>query len=514
MSMTQSIKQSAEHEIRLKLEDIGKSFPGVRALNGIDLEVRSGEIHAIIGENGAGKSTLMNILSGVYRPDEGRMFWEGKEITFKDTKEAQSYGIAMIHQELSLMPHLSVAENIYIGRLPKGSGGFTSSRVLYAKTEEALKRLGVCDFEPRTIVGDLSTSQMQLVEIAKALSLSAKLLIMDEPTSSLTTQETETLLGLMRALAAEGVSILFISHRIGEVFSVANRLTILRDGKLIATKDRQDASIETVLSLMVGREFNKSFHRNYRGLKAGETPALEARNISSGKAVRNVSLSVYPGEVLALTGLVGAGRTETVETIFGARNRDSGEILVDGKKADIRHPADAVGLGMGLVPEGRKIQGIFPQRTVLENMTVARLPAFVRGLFVRSADERKSAEEYRTKLGVKTPSLDQLIKFLSGGNQQKAIFCRWLMNDPRVLFLDEPTHGIDVGAKEEIYRIINDLAEKGVAVVLISSELPEVLSLADRILVMREGGVAAELSHTEANQEIIMHHAVSRRGCA
>jgi ABC-type sugar transport system ATPase subunit len=359
-------------------------------LEGIDLEVRSGEIHAIIGENGAGKSTLMNIFPAC-TARRGRMFWEGKEIAFKDTKEAQSYGIAMIHQELSLMPHLSVAENIYIGRRRRVRADYQQQGPLCqnrggSETSWSLRLRAAYHCRGSVNLADAACRDREgpLAQREAAYHGRTDLLPHDPGNRNPSRSHARP--------RAERVSILFISHRIGEVFSVANRLTILRDGKLIATKDRQDASIETVLSLMVGREFNKSFHRNYRGSKAGETPALEARNISSGKAVRNVSLSVYPGEVLALTGLVGAGRTETVETIFGARNRDSGEILVDGKKADIGHPADAVGLGMGLVPEGRKIQGIFPQRTVLENMTVARLPAFVRGLFVRSADERKSAE--------------------------------------------------------------------------------------------------------------------------
>jgi len=508
--MTEAAVPSQE-TIRLKLEGIGKSFPGVRALDGIDLEIRAGEIHAIMGENGAGKSTLMNLLSGVYRPDEGRMVRDGTPVSFRDTREAQEHGIAMIHQELSLMPHLSVAENIWLGRLPRNAAGFTDRKRMRSDTVKALEQLGVCEFGPDTIVGSLSTSQMQLVEIAKALTLDARILIMDEPTSSLTDRETDTLLALMRSLAANGVSVLFISHRIDEVFAVAQRLTVLRDGRHIATLPRSECDAESILSLMVGREFNKSFHRNHPIVEAEAAPVLEVRGLRSGKAVCDVSFKIHPGEILALTGLVGAGRTETVETIFGARRKDAGEILVEGKPVAIRHPADAVKLGLGLVPEGRKIQGIFPELSVRSNMTVARLPALARALFIRGDEERRCADDYRVRLDVKTPSLEQPMKYLSGGNQQKAIFCRWLMNNPMVLFLDEPTHGIDVGAKEEIYRIVNDLAEKGMAIVLISSELPEVLTLADRILVMRDGRIAAEIKHEDATQELILRHAVNRR---
>jgi ABC-type sugar transport system ATPase subunit len=503
-----------DNAIRLKLEAVGKSFPGVCALDGIDLEIRRGEIHAIIGENGAGKSTLMNILSGVYPQDRGTLYLDGRPVKFRDTREAQDRGIAMIHQELSLAPHLSVAENIFIGRLPRKRVGFLDLKCLDTAAGEILDRLGVCDFTPESTIEELSTSQMQLVEIAKALSLDASILIMDEPTSSLTTTETDTLLGLMRSLAETGVSILFISHRIDEVLSAADRITVLRDGKLVSARPRSEFDVEQILSCMVGREFNKSFHRDYKAFGPDERVVLQVTGLKCAKKVRDVSFSVHEGEILALTGLVGAGRTETVEAIFGARPRTAGTILLDGKRVDIRHPADAVRLGLGLVPEGRKIQGIFPELSVEENMTITHLPALCRALFFRRGERRLEAEKYRRELNVKTPSLGQKIKYLSGGNQQKTIFSRWLMNKPRILFLDEPTHGIDIGAKEEIYKLINNLAEQGVTIVLISSELPEVLCLADRILVMKEGTITAELGHSEATEERIMRHAITRRSCA
>jgi ABC-type sugar transport system ATPase subunit len=501
----------AQSTALLKLEAIGKAFPGVRALDRIDLEIHPGEIHAIVGENGAGKSTLMNILSGVYPPDEGRLLLCGEPVRFRDTRDAQDRGIAMIHQELSLAPHLSVAENMLIGRLPRTSGGFVSRARLRARASEILARLGVTDFGPELAVSELSTSQMQLVEVGKALSLEARILIMDEPTSSLTLSETEMLLGLMRTLASGGVSILFISHRLDEVFAVADRVSVLRDGQHVATLDRAEARRDRIISLMVGRELDRSFVRTRMAAPAGP-PLLEVRNLASGTRVRDVSFSLRAGEVLALTGLVGAGRTETAEAIFGARRVDRGEVLVRGRTVRIRHPAEAVELGLGLVPEGRKIQGIFPNRSVRENMTVAFLRRLHRFGFVRGADELRLAGEYREKLRIKTPSLEQGIKNLSGGNQQKAIFSRWLMNECGVLFLDEPTHGIDVGAKGEIYRIIDALAAKGVGIVLISSELPEVLALADRVLVLREGRVIGELTHEAATQESIMHLSVARAG--
>jgi ABC-type sugar transport system ATPase subunit len=500
--------------VRLRLDAVGKSFPGVQALDGIDLEIRRGEIHAIVGENGAGKSTLMNILSGVYPPDSGFVSMDGHQFKFKDTRDAQERGIAMIHQELSLAPHLSVAENIFIGRLPCNKAGFLAPDKLDREVTGLLERLNVCNFGPGTLVKELSTSQMQLVEIAKALSLNASILIMDEPTSSLTISEASSLLGLMRNLAQTGVSIIFISHRIDEVLSVADRITVLRDGKLVSARPRSEFDIDQLLACMVGREFNKSFHRAYRTFGQDDEAILCVRGLRSEPKVRDVSFDVHRGEIVALTGLVGAGRTETVEAIFGARAHDAGEIFLEGRRIEVRHPADAVGLGLGLVPEGRKVQGIFPELSVEENMTMTHLPAMCRALFIRCGERHLEAEKYREELNVKTPSLDQKIKFLSGGNQQKAIFSRWLMNKPRVLFLDEPTHGIDVGAKEEIYNLINELTNRGVAIVLVSSELPEILCLADRIFVMRDGAISAQLLHGEATQEKIMYHAITRRNCA
>jgi ABC-type sugar transport system ATPase subunit len=336
---------------------------------------------------------------------------------------------------------------------------------------------------------------------------------MDEPTSSLTLRETEMLLGLMRSLAASGVSILFISHRLDEVFAVAGRVSVLRDGKHVATLDRAEATRDRVISLMVGRELDRSFARARAAAPSGP-PLLEVRHLASGARVRDVSFSVHAGEVVALTGLVGAGRTETAEVIFGARALNAGEILLRGRSVRITHPAEAVALGLGLVPEGRKTQGILPNRPVRENMTIAFLRRLTRLGFVRQGDEVQLASEYREKLRLKTPSLEQTIKNLSGGNQQKAIFSRWLMNECEVLFLDEPTHGIDVGAKAEIYRIIDALAGRGVGIVLISSELPEVLALADRVLVLREGRSIGELARDAATQESIMHLAVAPSGVA
>jgi ABC-type sugar transport system ATPase subunit len=494
-----------------ELEGIGKSFPGVRALEGVDLEIRAGEIHAVVGENGAGKSTLMNILSGVYSPDRGSLRMRGEPTRFKDTRDAQEHGVAMIHQELSLAPHLRVAENIFIGRLPRAALGFVSAARLRAEAQAILARLKVSTFGTETRVGELSTSQMQLVEIGKALSLRASVLVMDEPTSSLTASETSMLLGLMRSLALDGVAILFVSHRLDEVFEVAHRITVLRDGRLIATLPRSEAGRDRVVACMVGREFAKAFQRTHPVFRAEETPALEVRGLESGAQVRGVSFSVRRGEILALTGLVGAGRTETVETIFGARPQQGGEVLIDGRPVRLRHPADGVAHGLGLVPEGRKIQGIFPGRSVKENMTITRLGQLCRFGFVDAARETRAAEEWARRLRVKTPSLLQGMRLLSGGNQQKAIFGRWLLNASRILFLDEPTHGVDVGAKEEIYRIVDELAGRGAAVVLISSELPEVLTLADRIVVMREGRVVSEMDHRSATQEGIMHAALGGR---
>jgi ABC-type sugar transport system ATPase subunit len=493
----------------LRLEGITKKFPGVKALDSVDLTVERGEVHAIVGENGAGKSTLMNILSGVYMPDDGRIYYMGREVHLRNPRQAQDLGISMIHQELSLASHLSVMENVFIGRLKRNSFGLVDFRRMRRECEEQLGCLGIESISPNQKVGDLSVSQRQFVEITKALSINAKLLVMDEPTSSLTLTETEMLLAVMRSLKASGVSILFISHRLEEVFEVSDRITVLRDGCHVRTMPKAETDTNEVVSLMVGREIEHVLKRDHRKYVPEEKAVLEVRNLTSGTLLKNVSFKMYRGEVLALTGLVGSGRTELVQSLFGLEKIESGEILIDGTSRQISSPCDAIDLGFGLVPEGRKDQGLFLEMSVKENITIAHLPAMSRALMLNVKQEKKVTGEYIDILNIRTPSMNQQVKFLSGGNQQKAIIARWLLNKPRILFLDEPTHGVDIGAKMEIYRIIDDLAGRGVSVLFISSELPEVLALADRILVMHEGRIAKELSREEASQEVIMQYAIS-----
>ncbi len=496
--------------VLLKIDGISKSFPGVKALDHVAFEVGKGEVHAVVGENGAGKSTLMNILSGVYAPDTGILCLDEKEIHFKDPRHAQENGIAMIHQELSLANHLSVMENIFLGRLKRNKLGLVDYKQMYKMCRNELECLGVNDIEPDMLIKDLSVSQMQMVEIAKALSLNARLIIMDEPTSSITKKETEMLFAAIRSLKQRGVSILYISHRMEEIFEIADNITVLRDGTYIKTLKSIDTTPKEIVSLMVGREFNRAFNREVRKVREDEKPVLEVKGLSYGKKVKDVSFKLYPGEILALTGLVGAGRSEVVQTLFGVTRKDKGQIIFNGKEIEARTPTETIGLGMGLVPEGRKTQGLFLKMKVRDNITITNLPQICSMQFIRKTEEIKKAEDYVARLRIKTPGIEQQVQYLSGGNQQKTIIARWLLNSPKVLFLDEPTHGVDVGAKSEIYEIINSLANEGVGIVLISSELPEVLTLADRILVMQNGRIAGELSRENANQEIIMEYATNQ----
>lgn len=495
-----------------RIMNITKVFPGVVALNNVSFDIRKGEVQAIIGENGAGKSTLMNVLSGVYHPEEGHVEFDGKIVKFKDPRHAQDTGIAMIHQELSLSRYMSVAENIYQGRMLKKSIGFIDRKRMVSECREHLKSLGVDYIDPKILVKYLSVSQMQLVEIAKAVSLKAKLLIMDEPTSSLTTGEISILLNIMRSLKKEGVSILFITHKLEEVLEIADRITVLRDGCYIETLNKEGATLNQLVSLMVGRSFEKKAHRQFIKDYSNREVLLEVQGLNAAKGVRNASFKLYKGEVLGLTGLVGAGRTELLQGIFGMDKISSGTILVNGKPVKIEHPADAIKLGMGMVPEGRKEQGMFLKLSVQDNMTMVHLKQLSNKFtMINRKKIKKIANEYVNKLAIKTPSLTQISKNLSGGNQQKTIIARWLMHEPQILFMDEPTHGIDVGAKSEIYQIIDELSKMGVSVIVLSSELLEVLALCDRVMVMHHGEIRGVLSHEEADQVKIMSFTLEDR---
>jgi ABC-type sugar transport system ATPase subunit len=488
-----------------RIVNVTKVFPGVIALNNVSFDIKKNEIHAIIGENGAGKSTLMNILSGVYYPDEGHIEFEGNVIKFRDPRHAQHTGIAMIHQELSLSRYMSVAENIYQGRMLTKSFGFIDRKKMISECRKYLTTLGVDNIDPRVLVKYLSVSQMQLIEIAKAVSLNAKLLIMDEPTSSLTTGEITLLLKIMKSLKNEGVSILFITHKLEEVLEIADRITVLRDGSYIDTLQKDDATLEKMVSLMVGRNFEKKAHREFIQDYSDREVILEVQNLSSSDRVKNVSFKLYKGEVLGLTGLVGSGRTELLQSIFGMEKMASGKVLINGKEVKINHPADAIKLGLGMIAEDRKEQGMLLKLSVQDNMTIVHLKKLSSALqFINKKRSKEISNKYVNLLSIKTPSLKQISKNLSGGNQQKTIIARWLMNQPKILFMDEPTHGIDVGAKAEIYKLIDELSKMGVSVILLSSELPEVLALCDRIMVMHHGQLKGILHHQEADQVKIM----------
>ncbi len=490
----------------MDVQNISKSFPGVQALKDVCFQVFTGEVHALVGENGAGKSTLMNILSGVYGQTEGKLIWEGKEVHFKDSREPKDLGIAMIHQELSLAVHLSVDENIFMGRLPKGAFGKIDYRKLKEQTVEALSRVGLGPEFAGLTVKKLSVSQQQMVEIAKALSLNARLIIMDEPSSSLTQNETKILLNLIRELRDQGVAIIYISHRMEEVFEIAERITILRDGCVVGSSMADEITINQVLSTMVGREYKNEKYHSCRADYNAE-PVLKVEHISYKNMVKDASFELYPAEVLAITGLVGAGRTELLETVFGCRQQNSGTVYIDGDQINRRTPSLMMKKGMALVPEGRKIKGILPQMSVLDNTRISALGNYTTGGIIHSREVSQAVEEQVEKLQIKTPSLQQKIKYLSGGNQQKVILARCLMCTPKILIMDEPTNGIDVGAKQEIYKIIDELSKEGISIVCISSEMTEVLAIADRVIVMHEGVVTGELKNENLSQDTIMKYA-------
>lgn len=491
-------------EFMCRIQNIVKQFPGVTALKDVGFDVKRGEIHAIIGENGAGKSTLMNVLSGVDPQTSGSIEFDGKPVHFTSPLQAQHAGIAMIHQELSLARYMTVAENIFQGRLLKNRFGFVDAKKMRTESLKALSQLGVDNIDPNALVKKLSISQMQLVEIAKALSLNARMLIMDEPTSALTVGEIQFLLNAMKRFRDNGMSILFISHKLEEVLEVSDRITVLRDGAFIKTLHAKETDLHEMISLMVGRDMGHGIQRNFDPDITKRKVVLEVKSLSVPGKVKDVSFQLHEGEVLGLTGLVGAGRSELLQAIFGVEELSTGEIFMDGKQIQFKNPTDAIGAGIALVPENRKEQGLFLKMSVCDNMTMVHAGSLARYGFLNMRKTFGVTEKYRDILSVKTPSIQQIVSNLSGGNQQKTIIARWLMHNPKILLMDEPTHGIDVGAKFEIYTLIEQIAKSGVAVILLSSELPEVLSMSDRIMVMHHGELRGILNREEADQVEIM----------
>ncbi len=488
--------------LALEMCNISKQYPGVRALDDVSLSVAKGEIHALLGENGAGKSTMMKILAGAQSKDSGDILLDGEVVQIDSPQKAMALGISIIYQEFNLVPFLSAGENIYLGREPRALlPGFVDFKKLYTDAQAVLDKLGV-RIDARAPVNTLSVAQQQMVEIAKATSKKSKIIVMDEPSATLTDHELRALFRLMLQLKSEGVSIVYISHRLEEIVEVCDRATIMRDGRWVATKEVKDLTREEIIRLMVGRELKDAIPKV--PAEQGEI-ALEVKNINRKGVLHDISFTVRKGEVLGIAGLVGAGRTETARVIFGADPMDSGSIEVFGQPVRIKSPQDAIKHGIGLVTEDRKQQGLVLGMAVRENNTLANLDILSSLGFIRRGEERQVAEKYKIDLAIKTPSIEQTVQNLSGGNQQKVVLAKWLFTGSKILIFDEPTRGIDVGAKSEIYKLMNELAKNGVAIIMISSELPEILGMSDLIVVMHEGRLTGELSRADATQEKIMH---------
>ena len=480
----------------LSLKNITKTYPGVVALDGVSFDVRDGEVHALLGENGAGKSTLIKAIAGAIHPDSGAICFDGKEYTKMTPQLAQKNGVSVIYQELNLCGPLTVAENIFLGR-PQGR--IYSQRKVNALAREIFNEYGF-DLNPNARVMSLSPAQQQIVEICKGISMGAKIMIMDEPTSSLATAEVELLFKVIAKLKANGVTVIYISHRLDEVFQVTDRITILRDGKFVTTINTADTNRQQLVSLMVGRELTESYPQRTHEL--GEV-VLETRNLT-GNSVENISFQLHRGEILGFAGLVGCGRTETAQLICGAKHIDSGEVLVGGKPVKIHSPVDAIRAGIGLIPEDRKEQGCILHSSVLFNTTLICNKKFVTAGVISDRKRLKVANEYRDKLKIKVPSVKSLTVNLSGGNQQKVVVAKTMAADLDIIFFDEPTKGIDVGAKHEIYVLMNEMAAQGKAIIMISSDMEEILGMSDRIVVLSEGQVAGELQKAEFSQENVM----------
>ena len=492
----------------LQMRAVSKAFPGVQALDDVSLEVAAGEVVALVGENGAGKSTLIKILSGCYRADAGEIVLDSERLGRYSPRQAQEFGVSVIYQEFNLAPVMSVAENIFVGRQSRTRLGLVDFRRMHADAQAVLDSLHM-PLDARRIVSTLSVAEQQMVEIAKAISFKAKIIVMDEPSAALTERETDTLFELVRRLRGQGVSVIYISHRLEEIFEIADRVVVLRDGRWAGAMPIAEATVDRVVQLMVGRELTEMFHKE--SLERGE-PVLDVRGLSrAASGVRDVNLTVHAGEIVGMAGLVGMGRTEIARAIFGVDRPDAGEVEVCGRRSRVRSPLDAIRAGMGFVTEDRKAEGLFLILAVRENVSSASLGLLSTADFIAFGSERRLVRSLIDRLRIATPSQEQEVQYLSGGNQQKVILARWLALRPKVLLLDEPTRGIDVGAKVEIYRLMGELARQGVGILMISSELPEILGMSDRVLVVREGTIVAEFDRDEATQEAIMHRATGRR---
>lgn len=493
--------------VLLEMKGISKRFRGVQALNGVNFDLREGEVHALVGENGAGKSTLMKVLTGIHQPDAGEIFYLGKPYAVKNIGESQALGISMVHQELNMMNDLTVAQNIFIGREMR-SGFIIKDNDMVKETRAIFDHIGI-DIDPKIKLGRLTVGKQQMVEIAKAVSRDCKVLILDEPTAALTQTEIDELFRIMADLKSKGIGMIYISHRMDEIKKISDRITVMRDGEYVGTVDTDSVTKDEIINMMIGRVVYEDPKTHSEVPQDAET-VLEVKNLTSGNLFKNVSFKLRKGEVLGFSGLMGAGRTEVARAIFGADPIDSGEIYVNGKPVSIKSPKDAVNLGIGYLSEDRKRYGLMLDKSVAENTALASLDKYIKFGIINDRKIKEEAQIENAKLKTKTPSMEQALKNLSGGNQQKVIIARWLIKNSDILIFDEPTRGIDVGAKSEIYTLMNELARSGKSIIMISSELVEILRMSDRVLVMCEGKKTGELDISEANQEKIMQLATKR----
>nr|WP_311083408.1 sugar ABC transporter ATP-binding protein [Paenibacillus polymyxa] len=486
------------------MHSIAKSFGQTQALNGINFELKSGEIHALLGENGAGKSTLIKVLGGIHQPDRGEILINGNTVYIKGVHDAQAHGIGVIHQEIVLVPYLTVAENIFLGREPVTKMGLIDRKQMNAQAQEMVKELGL-NLDVNTLVGELSVAHQQLVEIVKAISFNIKILVMDEPTSSLSDEEVKHLFVTMERLRQNGVSIIYISHKFEELFTITDRITIIRDGTYVGTVITKNSSPDELVAMMVGRELKNFYTRTY---SRQDEVILKVEHLSKQNVFEDISFSVHKGEILGFSGLMGAGRSELMLAIFGAYGYDNGSVYLNGEELKIKSCSDAIEKGIALVPEDRKDQGLVLLNSVGFNMTLSELKRLMKSKLIVSEEKRSALiSAYIKRLNIKTASSDAEVSSLSGGNQQKVVLAKWLATNPKLLILDEPTRGVDVGAKSEIYSIINELAKQGLAIILVSSELPEIINMCDSVCVMQEGKLTAQLAQSELTQENIMRYA-------
>jgi len=493
----------SEH-VLLEMKNIHKRFPGVYALKNINFQLKAGEVHALLGENGAGKSTLIKVLGGIYKAEEGEIFIDGQKAEIDSVFAAQKNGIAIIHQELVLVPYMTVAENIFLGREPV-KGGLIDKARMNAETEELLRTYNM-NFTPQTLVVNLTIAQQQMVEIVKAISFNSRILVMDEPTSSISDKEVDFLFKIMKTLTAKGVGIIYISHKMSELWQICDRVTVLRDGQYVGTNVVKEITKDDLIAQMVGRTLEQYYVREFQ--EPGK-PVLSVEHLSDGDMVKDVTFELRKGEILGFAGLVGAGRSETMQAIFGLTKKYSGTVLLNGQPVHFTSAVQALQHGMALVPEDRKLDGLYHVQSVRYNSTIEVLGEFIKGVYLNSKTEDGIAQKYVDMMNTKTPTLDQSIGHLSGGNQQKVMIGRWLATNPSILILDEPTRGVDVGAKAEIYTIMNYLVKQGLSIIMISSELPEIINMSDRVYVMANGRVSGCIGHEDVSQEKIMQLAAA-----